>query len=184
MRIGVISDTHGDLAAWQKALAGPFAGVELILHAGDLLYQGPRNPMTPGYNPAALADAINSAPAPVVIARGNCDSAVDQLVLNYPIQAPYAFLQLDGVRLLVNHGDSLSQEEMVQQARSYRAQFFIFGHIHTPVLEDHAGVILLNPGSAALPKSPMATVGLIDTAARSVAILDLTSSAIVQQLQF
>ena len=38
MRVGIISDTHGGLKAWEEAIKGPFEGVELILHAGDLLY--------------------------------------------------------------------------------------------------------------------------------------------------
>lgn len=183
MRIGVISDTHGDLNAWRQALAGPFKEVDLILHAGDVLYHGPKNPMVPGYGPAALAEAINSSPAPVIIARGNCDSAVDQLVLDYPIQAPYAFVQIGGVRILVNHGDELSQAQMIDQARHYRAQIFVFGHLHTPVLEKRDGVVLLNPGSAALPKSPSATVGLIDTDARTVALVELASGALLEQTE-
>ena len=35
MKIGVISDTHGSLTAWQQALAGPFADVDFIIHTGD-----------------------------------------------------------------------------------------------------------------------------------------------------
>jgi len=79
MRIGFISDTHGGLAGWQEAMAGPFAEADLIIHCGDLLYHGPRNPMPKGYDPAALAQAMNASPAPLLIARGNCDSDVDQL---------------------------------------------------------------------------------------------------------
>jgi len=59
MKIGVISDTHGSLTAWQQVLSGPFQDVDLILHAGDVLYHGPRNPLPEGYQPGQLAEAIN-----------------------------------------------------------------------------------------------------------------------------
>jgi uncharacterized protein len=184
MIIGITSDTHGNHLSWQKALAGPFRAAELILHAGDILYHGPRSPLVAGYGPAELAAAINESPCPVIIAQGNCDSAVDQFVIDYPIQAPYAFVQIDTLRILVNHGDTLTQPEMVEQAKRFRADFFIFGHIHLPVLEKHDSVILLNPGSPALPKSPFPTVATIDTSLRHVCLLQLENSEIIEQTDF
>ncbi|MBC7104732.1 MAG: phosphodiesterase, partial [Firmicutes bacterium] len=38
MRLGIVSDTHGDAGVWDRLLAGPFAGVDAICHAGDVLY--------------------------------------------------------------------------------------------------------------------------------------------------
>lgn len=152
MKIGIISDTHGDLASWQKAMGSLFTGAGLILHAGDVLYHGPRNPLVPGYNPAELANTINQMNIPLIIARGNCDAAVDQLVLDWPIQAPYALIREQGMTILVNHGDQLSKEEMISQARRYQADLFISGHTHERLLEKADGVVLLNPGSCALPK--------------------------------
>ncbi|NLU43022.1 MAG: phosphodiesterase, partial [Firmicutes bacterium] len=42
MRIGVISDTHGSVTAWRKAYDQVLRSADLIVHAGDLLYHGPR----------------------------------------------------------------------------------------------------------------------------------------------
>jgi putative phosphoesterase len=170
MRIGVVSDTHGDTQGWQAAIAGPLAGVELILHVGDILYHGPRNPMPAGYDPAALADLMNHAPAPIIIARGNCDSDVDQLVLEYPIQAPYALAVIDGVRIIVNHGDEFGLENPVpgiaKVAAKYGVSLYVCGHTHAPMLERAGDCLIMNPGSPALPKAksgePLPTVGLID----------------------
>lgn len=182
MKIGVISDTHGDLTAWQKALAGPFVEAELILHAGDILYHGPKNPMVEGYQPRDLADAINASPAPVIIARGNCDSDVDQLVIDFPIQSPYAFVQAEGLRILLGHGDGISRHDMWQETRRHKADIRIFGHIHQPVLEKQGDLVLFNPGSPALPKGLRPTVGLIDTRTRTVSLIDLNSSEVLQQI--
>jgi putative phosphoesterase len=180
VKIGVVSDTHGDTAGWQAAVAGPFAGVDLILHAGDILYHGPRNPMPAGYDPAALAELINHVPAPVVIARGNCDSDVDQLVLEFPIQAPYALVISEGLRIMVNHGDEFGLENPVpgiaKVAEKYALDIFVFGHTHAPLLESGGGALIMNPGSPALPKAraggPAPTVGLIEDDVARIITLD------------
>jgi putative phosphoesterase len=92
MKIGIISDTHGHEMAWQKAYEKQFQDADMILHAGDVLYHGPRNPMKADYNPAGLVQRINTCPVPVIIAKGNCDSSVDASCLELPVQAPYAYV--------------------------------------------------------------------------------------------
>lgn len=152
MKIGVVSDTHGNVLAWKKLMDGPFAGAELILHAGDVLYHGPRNPMAEGYNPGLLAEALNSSRVPILIARGNCDSRVDQAVVDWPIMSPYVFTEISGLRIIVCHGDSLGRDGMLAMARRFRAGMVISGHTHIPLLEREEGIVLLNPGSPSLPK--------------------------------
>lgn len=153
MKIGIISDTHGHEGAWQTAFAKAFHDADMILHAGDVLYHGPRNPMKADYNPAGLAEAINNCPVPVVIAKGNCDSAVDASCLEIPVQAPYAYVVYEGLRIIVTHGDTvMTDEEKDSMAAHLKADLFISGHIHLTVLEKRGNTIFLNPGSAALSK--------------------------------
>lgn len=83
-KIGVLSDTHGSFPAWRKALALFGPEVKTILHAGDVLYHGPRNSVPGGYTPTDLFEAINGFQhegGRVLIAEGNCDAAVDRMVL-------------------------------------------------------------------------------------------------------
>ena len=153
MKIGILSDTHGHEMAWADACDKFFKGAEMILHAGDVLYHGPRNPRKADYNPAGLVERINKCSVPVVIAQGNCDSSVDASCLDVPICAPYAFVVVDGVRILVTHGDAcMSDEEKDAWAQKFHADLFISGHIHTTVLEKRGSTVFLNPGSAALSK--------------------------------
>ena len=181
-RIGVISDTHGDVDGWRRCIETIFRDVRLIVHAGDLLYHGPKNPLVEGYGPPALAEAINAAPVPVVVARGNCDSPVDQLVIDTPIQAPYAFVQLDDLRILAHHGDGLSDEEKAQWAASWQLDVFITGHTHIRELTRHEQTIFLNPGSPAIPKSD-GSFQAVPTAATiegdGVRIWDIAGRAVV-----
>lgn len=151
MRIGVISDTHGSLTAFEQALKC-IGDVDLLIHAGDVLYHGPRNPLPDGYNPAGLAERLSKLETPILLVKGNVDAEIDDWVLPYPL-APYVLVQDGTRRIVAYHGyQHSSQEEMTKFAARFQAQVLIFGHIHQPVLEEVSGVALLNPGSVALPK--------------------------------
>jgi len=176
MKIGVISDTHGIVPAWHKAM-NIFANADLILHAGDVLYHPPRIGFTPGYDIPGLVQLINSSPVPVVIARGNCDAEVCEELLELPVMSPYAFAQVANLRIVVQHGHNLSAEQMRRLAGQYRAHIFITGHTHLPAIERIEGTIHLNPGSPSHPKlerggGSIPTVGLIAEGKAQVVELD------------
>lgn len=161
MRIGVISDTHGSLSAWRKVIGTTFANVDMILHAGDLFYYGPRNPVPEGYAPGDLVNAMNKLEIPIIAVRGNCDSEVDQLVTNFPIQSPFAFCQIGPLRILISHGHELDDEQKIDIARKWKIDLFISGHTHRQKLTRDSGVVLLNPGSPSLPKENP-TIAVVD----------------------
>ena len=179
MRIGVISDTHGNIQALNKALA-IFEGADLIVHAGDVLYHPPKLPCGQHYDVRGCAEALNSSNVPILIAQGNCDPQVYEELLDMPVQSPYAYTSLDGCRLLVNHGHLLTTDQMIDLARRYKAHYFISGHTHIPVLDNQGDLVLVNPGSPAHPKyelngQPVPTVGLItDDGPRIINIADST----------
>jgi putative phosphoesterase len=152
MKIGIISDTHGYPEKWQKALENFFKDSELIIHAGDVLYHGPRNPILDGYAPQKLAEFLNNCNIPLVISRGNCDTEVDQMVLNWPILAPYTFISHEGIRIMTLHGHNESSEQLMDIAQKYKVNIIITGHTHIRVLEKNNGIVFLNPGSVSLPK--------------------------------
>lgn len=147
-KIGVMSDTHGSLPAW-RAVIKLFAGAEMILHAGDVLYHGPRNPLPHGYTPADLADAIKSYQGTLHIARGNCDAAVDQMVLARQFPASVA-LEWHGRKIFMMHGDDFPLFR--QLALNGKADLAISGHTHVASVIRENGTIFLNPGSTTLAK--------------------------------
>lgn len=161
MKIGVMSDTHGDLAGWRKVMEEIFTDVDIIIHAGDLFNYGPRNPVPAGFAPGELVQEMNSLEIPLVAVKGNCDSDVDDSVVNFPLQAPFALVQLGSLRIVVNHGDKMSDEEKVNLAKRWQANIFISGHTHRPKLAREGDIVFLNPGSPSLPKENP-TVALIE----------------------
>lgn len=152
MKIGVISDTHGSLSAWDEAFQKYLATMDLIIHCGDILYHGPRNPLPDGYDPAKLAASLNRCPVPILFVKGNCDAEVDQLLLEAAIEAPYVHCYLSGIRILAHHGHALTMENLPPKVvRDYN--LIISGHTHLPSIQQNHGLTLLNPGSPSLPKT-------------------------------
>ncbi|HZD60869.1 MAG TPA: phosphodiesterase [Anaerolineae bacterium] len=163
MRIGLISDTHGYIDAWEKAVE-MFKHVDLVIHTGDILSSGPFNPRLPSYKPTELAKAINDAPFPVIFARGNCDAEVDAIALDYPIQSPYALVLVDNLRMMATHGHLHNEDELIELGHRYKLDIMISGHTHMEGIKKRDGLYLVNPGSALLPKGTrnVPTIGLIE----------------------
>ncbi|HHW07966.1 MAG TPA: phosphodiesterase [Clostridia bacterium] len=157
----ITSDTHGDLAAWEGVMNKYQKDLKLILHAGDVLYHGPRNPLTPGYAPQALADSMRQLPVPLLIAQGNCDSQVDEMVLELPLASEYIVTIIAGKKVLLHHGHRLDEGTVQRLCRQWAIDLCIQGHTHVPVLTRIDNTVFLNPGSPSLPKQGKeGTIGL------------------------
>ena len=188
MKIGVISDTHGYDARVALAMEKFFSDVDLILHAGDVLNHGARNVnyRVEDYNPKALTARLNGSKIPLVIARGNGDSELDDDVLETPI-APYAHVFANDKRIVVNHGHHLpTDDDKNKMAEHFHADIFITGHIHTTILEKRGDTIFLNPGTVSPYLSNRAdkktSVAVIDD--KKIQIFDLDSGEVLMSLNF
>lgn len=172
MRIGVISDSHGNLEALKTSLQ-TIGDVDLIIHAGDVLYHPPRLGFTQGYDLTGAADFLNSLKTPLIIAQGNCDAQVYEELLHVPVNSPYAYVSLDGTAIIASHGHLIPHNKFIDLAVQLGARYAISGHTHLPVLEKISGVIFMNPGSISLPKTSVASAGIITpSGARIVSIVD------------
>ncbi len=124
-RIGVIADTHGRV---HSALAEVFAGVDHIIHAGDI--GGER-----------VLDALRAL-APVTSVDGNNDRASGEEI---------ARLKLGTLRLLLTHilpRPHKLAARVVESLRAEPADVVVFGHSHLPHNEIVDGVRYFNPSSA------------------------------------
>ncbi len=185
MKIGLISDTHGSVKSFRSVMDGLFRDVELILHAGDILYHGARNPLTDGYNASGLADEINALTVPIVIAKGNCDSDVDQLVLNTPVASPYVFLYIEGKRIMVLHGHNKKEDDLEGLITRFRLAVLVHGHSHIPRIRRFGNSLIVNPGTPTIPNPSGAfkkTAGVLDTGEGTVTIYDIgTMEAVLSE---
>ena len=124
--VGVVADTHGLV---RPGLAAALAGVQRILHAGDV-------------GGDAVLDALSKL-APVDAVFGNVDDA------HNPSLARERVVTLGGVTIHVSHGHELGRPTPELALATYSGDVVIFGHTHrSVVVRDRAGRLALNPGAA------------------------------------
>jgi len=130
MKIGVLSDTHGYL---DERIPEWFAGVDHILHAGDIGF------------PALLLELKTVAPVTAVL--GNTDDPR----FNY---RETESVTLGGRRFLVQHiVDPWRLTEPLRR-RIHREQpdVVVFGHTHKAFCERLHGTLFFNPGYCGQPR--------------------------------
>jgi len=151
MKLLTASDIHGDLESMELVLrAFESEDADKILLLGDLLYHGPRNDLPKTYAPKAVIELLNKNKDRILAVRGNCDTEVDQMVLNFPILADYAYLSLDGLSIFATHGHHHNTQTPPPLSRG---EILLHGHTHVLKCEEFGSEnFYLNPGSAALPK--------------------------------
>jgi putative phosphoesterase len=128
MNVLVISDTHGNVnrAFIAHTRAEP---VDIVIHLGD---------------GSADADLLRETlDIPVINVAGNCDPGSSA-----PRERVW---ECEGKRILLTHGDAYQVKSglarLRRRAGEVRADAVLFGHTHLGVCENHAGVLLVNPGT-------------------------------------
>jgi putative phosphoesterase len=150
MRIAVLADTHAPRRwkACPPAVARHLAGVDLILHAGDVCT-------------AQVLQEL-AAFAPVRAVLGNNDGP-DVRAWGAPSSLT---LDLDGVRVgMVHDAGPLAGRPRRLRRRFPTADLVVFGHSHIPLdLEDEElRLRLFNPGSPTdRRRQPYGTMGLLE----------------------
>ena len=127
MRVGIVSDTHGLL---RPEVLRAFAGVDHILHAGDV------------GDPGILTEL--EAIAPVTAVFGNTDG------FDVRGRVPeVARVELAGASVVVLHGHLLRAATAAHAAAAHPdADLVVFGHSHRPGILRVGTVLTVNPGSA------------------------------------
>ena len=162
MRIGVISDTHGYL---DPLVVSVFAGVQHIIHAGDIM------------DPATL-EALEAI-APVTAVAGNMDGGkLGKLPREIAGKA-------GGVRFVVGHKRKrlikrLAMGKVDGLTLKSPPDLVVFGHDHLPAVEWIDGTVYLNPGTASSPHEedddPTVAVVTVEATGLSVRFVPLKRS--------
>ena len=150
-RLIIASDIHGDAETCERLVEiYRESGAERLVLLGDLLYHGPRNDLPAGYAPKRVIELLNAQKDDILAVRGNCDTEVDQMVLQFPILADYAYISVDGLRIFATHGHNFNTAKLPPLAKG---DILLHGHTHVPVVEKFGeGNYYINPGSLSIPK--------------------------------
>ncbi len=180
MKIGIFSDTHGDLVQGNKALE-MLKDCDEIIHCGDVLYHGPRNDLPKNYNPKEFAKVL-SEQENIHYIRGNCDADVDEMVIGKNLQMKENLFFFDDIVIYGVHGYEESEEDRIKRAKEKGARFVVSGHTHIKVLEEIDGIIVINPGSTTIPKDGSCSIAKI--LENKVELLDLETGEVLKSLDF
>ncbi len=146
MRLMIASDIHGS-AFYCREMLKAFKNehADKLLLLGDILYHGPRNDLPKEYAPKEVIAMLNGMKEHILCVRGNCDTEVDQMVLEFPVLSEQALLCIDGIEMLAVHGHKPFPAVK-------KGTVILSGHTHIPKCEEKDGVFYLNPGSVSIPK--------------------------------
>jgi uncharacterized protein len=122
--VGLIADTHGLL---RPDVHTALAGVELILHAGDV--------------GDGLLDEL-SLIAPVLAVAGNTDPPGDPRL---PVSRTY---DIAGIRIHVSHGNELGSPTPAGLFARYPEPVIVYGHTHRALVTREGERLAINPGAA------------------------------------
>lgn len=122
--VGLIADTHGLV---RSSVFEALAGVELILHAGDV-------------GTGVLAELRTIAPVEAVY--GNTDPP------GQPELAESIEKRVDGIWVHVSHGHELGSPKPERLFATYDADVIVYGHTHRQLVLQRGARWIVNPGAA------------------------------------
>lgn len=150
MRIGVMSDTHGELELAREAIR-QMGKVDVILHAGDT-YEDLEN----------LSKDIDIE---MIGVRGNIGS---------PDKGPGELvLELGNYRIFLVHGHHYdvkhSLMRLYYRAKELDVDVVIYGHTHVALSAIENNVVFFNPGSIGFPRGKYKnSYGILDLSGKNV----------------
>ncbi len=151
MKLMFASDIHGSYYYAQKTVeAYREEKAEKLILLGDILYHGPRNDLPKDYAPKKVIELLNGIKNEILCVRGNCDTEVDQMVLDFSILSDYALISIDDVTIFATHGHLVDEQFL---SRLNDNDILLCGHTHIPACENDGKHIYLNPGSVSIPKA-------------------------------
>lgn len=150
MKFLIASDIHGSEFYCKKLLeAYKKEEADRLLLLGDILYHGPRNDLPEGYAPKKVIELLNEIKNEILCVRGNCDTEVDQMVLDFPILGEYAVIPVGDKLLYATHGHNFNERHLPPLMKG---DILLHGHTHVPKCTQHEDYVYMNPGSVSIPK--------------------------------
>ena len=151
MKLMIASDIHGSAYYCLEMLdAMKKECPDRLLLLGDILYHGPRNDLPLEYEPKKVIKMLNEVKEKLFCVRGNCDTEVDQMVLDFPIMADYAVIPCGNRIIYATHGH---HHNVMTPIPMQPGDILLHGHTHVPAWEPFGNENLyLNPGSVSIPK--------------------------------
>ncbi|QCX33082.1 metallophosphoesterase [Caloramator sp. E03] len=145
MRIGVVSDSHGNLYMLEKAIK-MMEPLDLIIHLGD--------------DYRDIIKLKEKYKLPIEYVSGNNDFGTEKIAEKV--------INIRGKNIFITHGHRYNVyygiDSLYFKALEVNAQLVLYGHTHVQDINNSFGVVFLNPGSVSRPRDgkPGCAMILID----------------------
>ncbi len=170
-RLGLLSDSHGDVRMTQAAIASLLSrNVSAVVHLGDLC------------SDAVLEELVglnleSGAPVAALAVPGNMDDNPSALVrhgarLGVNVAHPALHLMYGGTRLVAHHGHI---DRIERAAIDSNVEYVLHGHTHRVRDEKCGGTRFINPG--ALHRAATYTAAMLDLATGDLEVFEVSRSA-------
>ena len=170
MKYLLLSDIHGSLPRLNQVLRFyKKEHYDMLCIQGDILNYGPRNGVPEGLDAQGIVKALNEMADDIVAVRGNCDSEVDQMLLDFPMMQDFLLIVDEGKRLLLTHGHIYNANHLPKG----HFDAFFYGHTHLCSLSAEHDMAVCNTGSITFPKENRpATLAIYDSGVIQLLTLD------------
>lgn len=164
----VVSDLHGSLIGLERTMElMKEHAVDKLLLLGDIF----------GTNAEEMIEILNEISGKLTIIKGNNDWYYEFENAKF-VTMKDAYENINGKIAYLSHGHRLNDMYL----EGYDAKIVMIGHVHRPILREERGIILLCPGSIAVPRGGSdKTYALIDET--KIQILNLDGE-IVDELEY
>lgn len=150
MKLLIASDIHGSAYYCRKLIKTiEKEKADRVLLLGDILYHGPRNDLPKDYAPKEVIAMLNPIKNKLLCVRGNCDTEVDQMVLDFPILADYSVIPVGERLIYATHGHVYNENKLPPLCKG---DILLNGHTHVPKCTEHKDYVYMNCGSVSIPK--------------------------------
>lgn len=143
MKVGIISDSHGNLTLLKKTVE-KMGEVDLYIHLGDFVKDA--------------KTILEDSGKKYFVVKGNCDlEDVEEDIVT----------DIEGEKFFITHGHQYNikygYNNIYYRALEWEADVVLFGHTHKPVCIWYGGILFFNPGSTSLPRGGSdASYGIIE----------------------
>jgi len=165
MLIGLMSDTHDNLPAIEKAVRRlNEERVELVLHAGD--YVAPFViPKFKALNMRLIGVFGNNDGDHAFLRKRFSETA------NCEIRGRFAEIDANGFKIALLHGDETDLLNALVSRECFDA--VVYGHAHVIVARKNGGMLVVSPGEVCGYLTGKSTIALLDTVKREARIIEL-----------
>jgi len=165
MLIGLISDTHDNLPAVEKAVKRlNEEKVDLVLHAGD-------------YCAPFVIAKFKALNCKLIGVFGNNDGDHELLkkrfneTSNCEVRGRFAEINAEGFKIALFHGDELELLNALTSRECFDA--VVYGHAHAVVSRKNGKTLVVSPGEVCGYLTGKSTVALLDTSRQEARIIEL-----------